>query len=358
MLKKWYHVYERYVAPITFIIGFTVDHFTLNRIDLWIDNLVILAYLAIAGVAIILINAYESGRLRWLLRGETPIFLPLLLQFPLGGLFSVFFVFYSRSGSYRASWPFLCALVFLLVGNEFFKKRYSRFTFHASIYFIALFSYSILSVPILMHRMGADVFLISGVTTLAVFGMFIGLLWQVMPQRLREAKYALMYSVATIYVFYNVLYFTNIIPPIPLSLKESGIYHSVERIDGGQYRVSFEPAPWYNIFHEYDPVFHRGAGEPVYAYSAVFAPTKLDVAIVHQWSQYDEEKGKWRVTDRFDFPITGGRDGGYRGYSFKKSVSPGTWRVNVQTERGQILGTMSFRVVDVAFSSVMKIEFR
>lgn len=347
MLKKLHHTYERYIAPVTFILGFTIDHFTLNRIDLWIDNLVILGYLLIAGFGIALINAYESGRLRWLLRGESPLFLPILLQFPMGGLFSAFFIFYSRSGSYRASWPFLFALILLLIGNEYFRKRYLRFTFHVSIYFVALFSYSILIVPILLHRMGAYVFLISGFASLAMFALMIGLLSFLIPQRLREAKYALAWSIGSIYLLFHLLYFTNIIPPIPLSLKESGIYHSLERVDGG-YSVTVEPAPWYAIFREYGGIFHRVGDEPVYAYSAVFAPTKLDTAIVHQWSYYSEAKGMWVASDRFGFSIVGGRDGGWRGYSFKKNVNPGKWRVDVQTERGQLLGRMVFTVVDAA----------
>lgn len=345
MLKKLYHTYERYIAPVTFLLGFTIDHFTLNRIDLWIDNLVILGYLIIAGFGIALINAYESGRLRWLFRGELPIFLPVLLQFPMGGLFSAFFIFYSRSGSYRASWPFLFALILLLIGNEYFRKRYLRFTFHASIYFVALFSYSILIVPILLHRMGADVFFISGLVSVAVFAVVVGLLFFLIPQRLREAKYPLLWSIGSIYVLFHLLYFTNIIPPIPLSLKESGIYHSLERIDGG-YSVMVESVPWYFIFQEYSGTFHRVGGEPVYAYSAVFAPTKLDTAIVHQWSYYNEERGAWVASDRFGFSIIGGRDGGWRGYSFKENVSPGKWRVDVEIERGQLLGRMVFTVVD------------
>jgi hypothetical protein len=44
------------------------------------------------------------------------------------------------------------------------------------------------------------------------------------------------------------------------------------------------------------------------------------------------------------FSIDGGRDGGYRWYSRKTSVRPGRWRVQIQTQTGQILGEVAFTV--------------
>jgi hypothetical protein len=41
----------------------------------------------------------------------------------------------------------------------------------------------------------------------------------------------------------------------------------------------------------------------------------------------------------------GGRDGGFRGYSFKKNIQPGTWRVDVETAEGLLLGRIGFEVV-------------
>ena len=41
--------------------------------------------------------------------------------------------------------------------------------------------------------------------------------------------------------------------------------------------------------------------------------------------------------------IAGGRDGGYRGYSLT-TVNSGNWRVNIETERGQLIGRVKFKV--------------
>jgi hypothetical protein len=45
------------------------------------------------------------------------------------------------------------------------------------------------------------------------------------------------------------------------------------------------------------------------------------------------------------FEIHGGREGGYRGFSMKRAVVPGLWRVEVETQEGRIIGRIDFRVV-------------
>jgi hypothetical protein len=65
--------------------------------------------------------------------------------------------------------------------------------------------------------------------------------------------------------------------------------------------------------------------------------------VQHIWSRYQSEAG-WIDTDAIPFPIAGGREGGYRGVTRKRSISAGTWRVEVRTENGQILGRIHFEV--------------
>jgi len=43
--------------------------------------------------------------------------------------------------------------------------------------------------------------------------------------------------------------------------------------------------------------------------------------------------------------VVGGRDNGYRGYTFKRHVQPGRWRVEVRTETGRLLGRIPFELV-------------
>ncbi|MFZ1503187.1 MAG: DUF2914 domain-containing protein, partial [Nitrospira sp.] len=42
--------------------------------------------------------------------------------------------------------------------------------------------------------------------------------------------------------------------------------------------------------------------------------------------------------DRIALKISGGREGGYRAYTFKQGLDPGDWRVDVETEDGRVIG--------------------
>jgi len=44
------------------------------------------------------------------------------------------------------------------------------------------------------------------------------------------------------------------------------------------------------------------------------------------------------------FPINGGRDGGYRGYTIKHNPEPGDWRVDINTSEGHLIGRITFKV--------------
>jgi len=68
----------------------------------------------------------------------------------------------------------------------------------------------------------------------------------------------------------------------------------------------------------------------------------MRVPVRHIWSYYHPAHG-WRATDSVTFPITGGRDGGYRGYSMKRQIYPGEWRVEVVTYNGRISAASTSR---------------
>ena len=135
-LVQWY---ERRLAPIAFLIGFSLDAFTLTRVDIFWDNAILIAHLTIAATGIILINAYEANRLPTSISERFAPLFPLMVQFSFGALFSGFTVLYFRSGSLAASWLFLLMLAGFLIGNEFLRERYRHLAFHGSIYFLVLF---------------------------------------------------------------------------------------------------------------------------------------------------------------------------------------------------------------------------
>jgi hypothetical protein len=304
---------------------------------------VLLFYISLAALGIAILNIYEGGRLRNRFFDFIHPFLPIAIQFAFGGLFSAFVIFYFRSAALGVSWPFVLALVVLLIGNELFKRYYSRLVFNLSILFFAIFSFSIFYLPIIVGRMGRGVFISSGIISLAVIGAFIYLLYRLIPRKILEVQRMLIAGIVGVFVVVNIFYFLNIIPPIPLSLKHIGVYHNVTRHEN-EYHVSAEVDDrWFQLRER----VHVAPGQSVYIFSSVFAPTRLGTNIVHHWQFHNNETGKWETAGRFTFPIAGGRDGGYRGYSFKTNVQPGLWRVDVETADGRVVGRAKFRVVQV-----------
>jgi hypothetical protein len=137
-------------------------------------------------------------------------------------------------------------------------------------------------------------------------------------------------------------YFLNWIPPVPLSMKFGGMYHQITKA-GEVYELTFEKPPWYRVWRRSDDVF-QGL-DPAYCFTAVFAPVDLQTQIYHHWQYRPFTGGRgFATTDRIRLAILGGREGGYRSYTAKRRLSPGKWRVDVETADGRIIGRVAFRV--------------
>ncbi|OHA83519.1 MAG: hypothetical protein A2937_00210 [Candidatus Yonathbacteria bacterium RIFCSPLOWO2_01_FULL_47_33b] len=344
------------LMSLAFLVGFVVDNLTLVRIDVLWSSLVLLSYLMVAVIAVLLTAFAERREVRGPLAARLFSLAPFLAQFSFGALFSGYFVFFTRSASLTSSWAFIVLLAAVLLGNEFFKNYYQRFEFQINILFVAIFFFTILYTPIVLNRMDVWAFLVSGAVSVLVMMMLVFVLSRIIPEVMKNMRPVLKVSLGSAFVVINILYFTNIIPPIPLSLKQAGVYHVVERTEGGGYQAQTEGVAWYDLVSRYHPTIHRLANEPLYFYSSVFAPTHLSVPIFHEWQYFDDIKNEWVTTDRLQFQVTGGRDGGYRGYSVKGNLFAGEWRVNVVTEQGQYLGRTRFTVERVPTLSTLVIK--
>ncbi|MDP3402446.1 MAG: DUF2914 domain-containing protein, partial [bacterium] len=252
-----------------------------------------------------------------------------------------FLIFYTKSSVLHASWPFLILIAVVFIGNEWFRRYKDRITFMTVLLFFTTYAYAIFALPLFVLSLGAYVFLGSTAITLISFGIFLILLYKAGRQKLKESILPIIGSSLFITVLVSSAYFSGLIPPIPLTLKEGGIYHSVER-QGGQYVLKGEKErPWYDLRTH---VVHATPGEPLSAFTAVFAPIRFGTVVVHRWQRFNEEKGVWVTQSRIAFPISGGRVDGYRGYSETTNPLPGEWRVRVETENGQVIGQMRFRL--------------
>ncbi len=345
-MRMLYKKYERHITTIAFIVGFVVDNLTLQRIDRWFEHVVLITYASLAALLIVWFNMVDVDRPRETAMGRGFLriasFFPVVIQLLFGALFSGSLVFYSRSASLSVSWPFLILLIGFMVGNEFVRTRYGRLTFQISGFFVATFLYLSYALPTVTKHINTIVFISAGLLSLFAVYMLMRIIRRVAPEKYSGSRLGALVSIVFLYGSFNMLYFTGLVPPLPLSLKEIGLYHSVERTTAGEYRLLYEPARWYE-FRRISPVFHTMHGDTAYVYSAIFAPTKISTDIVHEWFYRDSATGVWKSTGTISFPITGGRDGGYRGYT-SKPVYQGEWRVEVKTQRGARIGRTSFTV--------------
>ena len=184
----------------------------------------------------------------------------------------------------------------------------------------------------------------------------LGILFKINKDKVIDSFKTTLFFVILIYGFFNVAYFSNLIPPVPLSLKEIGIYHSAVRLKDGNYQLIGEPRSLVDKIFNNREIFHANVLLPdenlpedrVYAFTAVFAPSVITTPISHVWSHYDPNSEKWVTRNKVNYSITGGRDAGYRAFSFIQDPEPGTWRVDVTTEDDLLVGR---KVFDVEYSS-------
>lgn len=328
--------YRHLLPSVLLCGGFFVDVATFRtlRTDVTFALLGGYALVAAAGVAL---GERGTGALRKVV--------PMAVQFAFGALLSSAFLFYWFGGTVAASWPVMLAVVALMAFNEAFRRAFLRPSIQFGVFAFVLFSYCTLLFPFMLQSLSAWVFLLGGAVAtgvsllLAEIAARANATWRPLTRRFR------LTALGT-YAAFAALYFLNVIPPIPLSIREAGAYHDVAVRDG-QYRLEAEPEDLFDRLWPGQTLhLERGGDGRVFAYTAIYAPTELSTTIVHAWQRYDESADRWVDAGRSAYTTRGGRQDGYRGYSYRTIQDAGRWRVIVETERGQELGRIHFTVIE------------
>ena len=340
-----------FMPAVFFLSGVTYDTLTLTRIDRLQDNLLLLIYLLLLGVLIVL-----TGRLgiepppdrehlaelspfgRWVLHARP--YYPMAVQFLLGGLFSAYAIFYSRSATLTSSAIFFALLILLLVGNEFLRDRLSSLRLLISLYALVCFAFFTFFLPVMTGLMNMVVFLAGAGLTAMVTLRVVHLIYRDNPDRSKREAVGVTAPAFGLIALLVGFYFLNWIPPVPLSMKFGGIYREVQR-QGDQFLLTYD-RQWYEVWKRSENPFP--ADEPIYCFTAVFAPVALDTTVYHHWYFRSNSSKPYTHADRIPIKISGGREGGYRAYTFKQRLDPGDWRVDVETEDGRVVGRVSVRV--------------
>jgi len=340
-----------FMPAVFFLSGVTYDTVTLTRIDRLQDNLLLLLYVLLLGVLIVLTGrigiepppdgaqlAEVSPFMRWLLRSRP--YYPMASQFLLGSLFSAYAVFYSRSATMTSSAVFFGVLVLLLVGNEFLRDRLSNLRLLVSLYALVCFGFFTFFLPVMTGYMNVLVFLAGAAVSAAVTFRVVQLIYRNNPDRSKREAFGVTIPAFALIALLVGSYFLNWIPPVPLSMKFGGMYHEVKKSDD-RFELSFE-RKWYQVWKRSDTTFP--AHEPIYCFTAVFAPVALNTTVYHHWYFRPHNNRPFGHADRIPLKISGGREAGYRAYTFKQQLEPGDWRVDLETEDGRIIGRVSVTV--------------
>jgi len=352
---SWARKHERKISALSLAGGFAFDSVTFGRIDHALTQAVFIIYLLVAGIAIAVLHSLESRPDGRKPSDKTRTILVAITQFALGCLLSGFCVFYIRSASVTSSWPFLLAMAAIFIGNEYMRRYHARLVFSALLFFFAIYSYAILLVPLVTHRIGRIPFLISGAIAVVMFFFFMQALARLGHERYRIARMQVFAGMVLITVFLNLAYFLRLLPPLPLVLTDAGIYHQVTRI-GSDFQAAEEDEPpaWQALFGTH-AIMHVQKGAKLYLYNAVFAPRGLNTRIVHDWQWLQPGQG-WVSQQRVSVPIQGGREDGYRYFTFKTAPRPGQWQVNIQTFDGRAVGRVRFAVEEQAVPPAVTIK--
>lgn len=349
--------FERFIMPGALLFGVAFDFVTFRTLRIESAIALLIVHLTVALTLMISIHVSDEYLFDRKARAlaYARMVAPFVLQISLGALLGASFIFYWFSGALSVSWPILGIVAVLMVSNETFRHAFQDPRVQWSVYTFALISMGTLILPFWTGRIGWETYALSNVLALTTVAVILAFLYRFVGH-MRHRIASTIIGVVLVAVVMGVLYVGNVIPPIPLSVREAGVYHELYR-DRGNYVVLSERTVFVGRFLPGQRV-HVTPGERLYVFSAVFAPTDLRTRIVHEWQRYDEREHAWVTQSRSSFAVTGGRQNGYRGYSYSDRVTPGRWRVNVQTEEGSTLGRLRFRVLpasgDTEFVELIK----
>ncbi len=320
--------------PGMLLLGVIVDFLTFANIKISSAFIILGIHYVILGSAIALSHISSQYRIIQFLNAISP----LAIQFSLGALLSASFIFYWFSGAFSASWPIIGVIAFLMISNEVFRTNFRKPTVQISAYYFVTFSILSLILPFAFNSISPWIFLSAGILSLFVIHYYMKLVHRV--HAITNSKRTLQRSVLTIFFTMLALYVLNIIPPIPLSLKEAGMYHNITRSNGN---YVFEEEKQ-TLLQKIIPgqTLHIKKGDSLYAFTAIFAPSKLNTQIYHKWEFHNGDE--WIQKDRLRFGITGGREDGFRGFSRKSDLPEGKWRITVETKKRQSLGRIKFKI--------------
>lgn len=342
-IREFYQDWQHLASPAFFVGGFLLDIMTLGRIDETTNILLFIVYLLVS----IFIFAWELELFTIRLDENHPLALlktyrDEIFHFSQGALLSAFTLFYFKSASHLTSLIFLFVMTALLLINELPFIQKLGPVFKGLLLQINILSLLLVYIPLIFGQVGTLIFLVA----LTSFGLTIGLGHYYLKKKgldFKVIKKSWLFPGVSLFILVSFLRTFSLMPPVPLSLEKAGIYHKVEK-DYPVYNL-YSEREWWRFWNSSDEYFRAAPGDPIYFFTRVFAPGGFKDKVYLHWQQ--NINGDWKTSDRIPIAISGGRDQGFRGYSYKSNYTPGDWRVLVETKSGLEIGRLSFLVEEL-----------
>jgi hypothetical protein len=334
---------KKYLPALAFFAGFIWDAVTIGRgvnaSDLWLLSGYLIATIPIIIWLVKRADLLQNNAAETTLANSIPLEdahwktrLPyMLLQFLFGSLFCALFILYFKSSSHLTAIGWSLGLGVLLVANEFLETAYRRFTLIWTLFGFC----SILLLNFVLPYVIGSVHWV---------WFFISIILAVIITQSLKLKISShlgnIYPTYVVAVLIASVYVLDVIPPVPLVKKDIEVGTKLVKVSGEYVLQQDKAPPWVFWRNTLDTV-HINPGDKVYCLSAVFAPAGLEAKLYHRWQFYDENKG-WLTMSRIGFALAGGRNNGFRGYTFKQNVAYGQWRVIVETENERTIAVYKF----------------
>ncbi len=331
--------YERWTMPLMLLGGTATDALQFRLLSLQTTIIISSVYAVICAVAMmVMVTPVRETKL---VMRYARLIAPFLQQFTIGSLLSTALLFYWFSGSFSISWPIIGVIAGIMIVNEAARHIVTRPDVQFGIFSFAIISLSSTLSAYLFNSLAPWVFVVGVIISLVLLGGYLVPFLNVSERHDAQKKHWLI--VVGIAAFLTIFYFLNVIPPIPLSLRQASMAYNVARSNGEYLLVKQEENWLEKLIPGVTMTIQQG--DPLYAFTVVSAPADLRTTLVHNWEYYDPAVKKWVTKSLLSYQMTGGLSDGYHGYSYKTSLLAGKWRVAVQTTRGQVLARIPFYVV-------------
>lgn len=330
-LTQLFRKYPHRFTTAFFVLGFAWDALTLWKADGWYENAWFGIYLIGSTIAIIGLSKTDENKSH-----PRRAILIATLQFCFGALAGGMLILYGRSGTLAGSAAFLSVGAAILLSNDIWAHRYSAQTMRLGIWYALLLAYISMVFPILYGRIGGDVFM-HGILTGFIVAFILIVAFRAVGYLARPRDlYAPLIITTLITIFFVFSHFTRIMPAVPLALRHGGIAHSVEHIES-TYTIRFEKSS-FPLLLETSNKFNTTLPARLYCYSQVYVPKTITTQIQHRWERYDALAEEWKTVAIIPYSISGGREEGYRGYTYITARTNGEYRCNIETDHQVLIG--------------------